>query len=90
MSVRRVVDGSADIVVLEGPCPVEDAETLAAFLLESPTSPVDLSACARMHTAVLQVLLRLQPMRRGTCGDPIAARCLAWPHSNEKNGQAAD
>ena len=85
MSVRRG-DDAADLVVLEDVCPVEDAETLAALLLDCPEAGVDVRACTRMHTAVLQVLLRLQPVIRGTCADPIVARCLASQPFSEKNG----
>ncbi|AWB20136.1 hypothetical protein DA075_03625 [Methylobacterium currus] len=73
MSVRR--DG--ELIRLEGPCPVEEAETLAALLLAHPGAGVEWSACTRLHTAVIQVLLRLRPPLRGTCGDPFAARWLA-------------
>ncbi|XYD11839.1 hypothetical protein R1A27_32190 (plasmid) [Methylobacterium sp. NMS12] len=63
-------------VRLAGTCPVEDAETLAAILLEDPTAPVDWTACTRMHTAVYQVLVRLRPTMLGACGDPFVARWL--------------
>lgn len=73
MSLRR--DG--DLIHLEGTCPVEEAETLAALLLAHPGSGVAWSACTGLHTAVIQVLLRLRPSLHGTCGDPFAARWLA-------------
>ncbi len=73
MSVRR--DGER--IRLEGACPVEEAETLAALLLAHPGAGVEWSACTGLHTAVIQVLLRLRPPLHGTCGDPFAARWLA-------------
>lgn len=73
MSVRR--DG--DLIRLEGACPVEEAETLAALLLAEPGLGVEWSACTGLHTALVQVLLRLRPPLHGTCGDPFAARWLA-------------
>ncbi|WP_298958360.1 hypothetical protein [uncultured Methylobacterium sp.] len=79
MSVRR----DTDRVVLDGACPVEDAETLAALLLAEPGLPVDWTACGRLHTAVVQVLLRLAPPLRGPCGDPFVAR---WLGSLAKQG----
>ena len=64
------------MIRLEGICPVEDAETLAAIILEDPHAPVDWSACTRLHTAVYQVLLSLKPRVLGTCGDPFVERWL--------------
>ncbi|TNC09369.1 hypothetical protein FF100_26390 [Methylobacterium terricola] len=73
MSVRR--DG--DLIRLEGPCPVEEAETLAALLLAHPGIAVEWSGCTGLHTAVVQVLLRLRPPIHGLCGDAFAARWIA-------------
>ena len=58
----RLDDG---MVVLEGDCRVEEAETLAA-LLSADVRPVDLSRCRSLHGAVLQALLCFRP--------PVAAR----------------
>ncbi|GJD48954.1 hypothetical protein OPKNFCMD_1680 [Methylobacterium crusticola] len=78
MSVRRASPDEPDgLILLEGACPVEDAETLAGHLAGAPRAAVDWSGCTRLHTAVFQVLLRLRPPLRGTCGDPFAARWLA-------------
>ncbi len=73
--VRRSGAGPGTPIRLEGVCPVEDAETLASLILEDPDAAVDWTACTRMHTAVYQVLLRLQPTVLGPCGDPFVA---AW------------
>ncbi|MEH3147355.1 MAG: hypothetical protein PGN34_18860 [Methylobacterium frigidaeris] len=87
MSVRRGPDGC---LVLEGACPVEDAETLAAFLLAEPGLCVDWSAGTRLHTAVIQVLLRLAPPLRGPCGDPFVARWLGRLQRGGTGAAAAD
>jgi hypothetical protein len=55
MSVR-IEDG---MIRLEGACRVEDAEPLAAALL-ARVRPVDITTCATLHAAVLQVLLAFQ------------------------------
>ncbi|MGY2048170.1 hypothetical protein [Methylobacterium sp. JK268] len=64
------------LILLEGVCPVEEAESLAAHLLANPGARVDWRACTRLHTAILQVILRLRPPLRGPCGDPFVARWL--------------
>jgi hypothetical protein len=75
MTITRDADG---VIVLAGECPVEDAETLLRLLQVQPEGPVDWSACTRLHTAVLQVLLAAAPSVRGECGDAFVARwsCL--------------
>ncbi len=78
MTVRH----EGDLIRLEGACPVEEAETLAALLLARPDLAVDWSGCTFLHTAVVQVLLRLRPPLRGTPDDPFAARWLAPPLSS--------
>jgi hypothetical protein len=62
MTVRRAPDGTIE---LDGVCPIEDAESLHRHLLENPRSTVDWSACDSAHTAVIQILLALQPTLRG-------------------------
>lgn len=71
MTITRDADG---VIVLAGECPVEDAETLLRLLEVQPEGPVDWSACTRLHTAVLQVLLAAAPETRGECGDGFVAR----------------
>jgi hypothetical protein len=56
---------SDDVIFLEGSCPVEDAEPLLVFLQEQPDRHVDLSACTRAHTAVVQVLMTATPPLSG-------------------------
>lgn len=56
MSVRL----EGDIIVLEGDCFIEDAETLTS-LLQSPSRQVDVSQCRVLHTALLQAMLAFRP-----------------------------
>lgn len=54
------IQAKRDVVHLVDSCTVEEAEELHGLLLEKPKASIDLSACAHIHAAVLQVLL-LQP-----------------------------
>lgn len=82
MTVRRGDDG---VIVLEGECPVEDAETLLQLLQAQPKGPVDWSGCTRLHTAVLQVLMAAAPPMRGECGNAFVAR---WSRVDSSGGPA--
>ncbi len=82
MTIRCDDDG---VIVLAGECPVEDAETLLQLLQAQPAGPIDWSACTRLHTAVLQVLLAAAPSIRGECGDPFVAR---WGRADAPEGAA--
>ena len=84
MTVRRGDDG---VIVLEGECPVEDAETLLQLLQAQPDGPVDWSACTRLHTAVLQVLMAAAPPMPGECGDAFVAR---WGRVDASRGPVHD
>jgi hypothetical protein len=66
MSVTRDRDGT---IVLEGACPVEDAEPLLQLLQGTPSGSLDWTRCSHLHTAVLQVILaaRIAPVE--PCGD---------------------
>lgn len=59
-------------IVLEGRCPVEDAETLVQLLSSAPSATVDWRDCDYAHTAVIQVLLATRPELHG----PPAAKSL--------------
>lgn len=61
MSVR--LDG--DVIILEGPCRVEDAEPLLGWLQADRGRMVDLTGAEHLHAAVLQVLMALRPAIRG-------------------------
>jgi hypothetical protein len=67
VSVRRHDNGG---VILEGVCPVEDAEPLLQMLQANPAAALDWTRCSRLHTAVLQVILVARPVLAGRCGDP--------------------
>jgi hypothetical protein len=45
------------MIVIADECPVDDVENLLQLLLETPTARVDWSRCAKVHTAIIQVLL---------------------------------
>jgi hypothetical protein len=74
MTVRSADNG---MLVLEGVCPVEDAEALLQLLQTKPAATLDWSLCGQLHTAVLQIILAsgLAPM--GPCGDPFVGQWLA-------------
>ena len=66
MSVRRRDDGT---ILLEGDCPVDDAESLLQLLQATPAASVDWTRGRHLHTAVLQVILAARPTLVGRCGD---------------------
>jgi hypothetical protein len=74
VSVRRHDDGT---IILEGNCPVEDAEPLLRLLEATPAAPVYWTGCNHLHTAVLQVILVARPALPGPCGDPWIHRWMA-------------
>lgn len=63
-------------IVLDGVCPVEDAEPLLQMLQATPAAVVDWSQCQRLHTAVLQVLLASGIAPSGRCRDTWAERWM--------------
>jgi len=73
VSVRVV----GEVVLLEGECPVEEAEALLEALLANPGAPVDWSGCDDLHTAVFQVLMAARPALRGSPRDPFLRRWAA-------------
>lgn len=54
MSVRLSDEGT---VMLEGHCPVEDAERLLQHLLGNTEARVDWTNCDHAHAAIIQILL---------------------------------
>lgn len=67
MTVRAEEAGT---ILLEGRCPVEDADTLARLLSSDPSAMVDWHACEYAHTAVIQILLAVRPEMRGSPPGP--------------------
>ena len=65
MSVRL----NGNVILLEGPCRVEDAEPLLRLLQADGRRMVDLSAAEHLHAAALQVLMALRPVIRGAAED---------------------
>ena len=72
MSVELANDRSIRLV---GSCPLEDAEELLRLLLDRPGRTVDWSGCDMAHTAVIQVLLVLQPAMTGS---PVSHFLRTW------------
>jgi hypothetical protein len=64
-------------IVLEGACPVDEAETLLELLLAHPDYPVDASGARHFHTALLQVLLTMNPPIRGLPDDEFHRHWIA-------------
>jgi len=58
MTVTVSPDG---LILLQGACPLEDAEVLVRRLSDDPAANVDWSGCAQVHTAVVQVLMAARP-----------------------------
>ena len=66
-----------EVAYLEDVVSVEEAEDLLGWLQGHPGRPVDWSACDHLHTAVLQVLLAMEPPLHGTPRDDFLARWVA-------------
>lgn len=73
MTIRRDDDGA---IVLDGDCPVEDAEPLLQMLQAMPAAQVDWRQSRQMHTAVLQLVLASGRALIGPCGDAWVAQWL--------------
>ena len=72
MTVRRL---DPETIILEGACPIEDAEALLQLLSASPSATVDWRDCEGAHTAVGQILLATGASVRGP---PRAAFLREW------------
>jgi hypothetical protein len=82
MTVHR---GDNGVIVLDGVCPVEDAEPLLQLLQTMPAAEVDWRPCRQLHTAVLQLVLASGTAPTGPCGDVWVAQWLA-PNCPERAG----
>ena len=58
MTVRMADDGA---ILLEGECPIDDADRLLELRTVHPESIVDWRACTHAHSAVIQLLLIGRP-----------------------------
>jgi hypothetical protein len=72
MTVRSAADG---MIVLEGSCPHEEAETLLQHLMGASEAVVDLRACDFAHTAIVQVLMVCRPK---LLGPPLDGPVRKW------------
>ncbi|TCT01723.1 hypothetical protein [Aquabacter spiritensis] len=68
MPVRRL---DPETLVLEGHCPVEDAEALLRLLSATPDACVDWRGCESAHAALVQILLATGARRRGPPAGPF-------------------
>ena len=78
MTVRRHENGT---IMLEGICPVEDAEPLLQMLQGSTRPTIDWTTCSQLHAAVLQVVMAARPAAIGPCADPRVARWVRFEPS---------
>jgi hypothetical protein len=74
MSVAVAGDGR---ILLQGDCPIEDAEALLRCLSDDPGALVDWNGCAHAHSAVIQVMLAIGPRVVGRPADPFLDRYVA-------------
>jgi hypothetical protein len=65
-----------DIVHLEHPCRVEDAEPLFGLLQGNPERAVDLAKAGHLHTAIVQVLLLFRPKISGSAEEVFTRRYI--------------
>jgi hypothetical protein len=72
MTVQLSADG---VILLDGICPSEDAETLLQHLSANSSSPVDWRTCESAHAAVIQVLLVSRPK---LLGPPAGQALREW------------
>lgn len=72
MTVQMSTDG---VILLEGMCPSEDAETVLRYLSSHPTARIDWRACESAHTAVIQVLMA---SRAKLLGAPSGQALRKW------------
>jgi hypothetical protein len=52
---------SDQIAQFDGVCEVEEAEELLLWLQDHPEGQLDLATCEHLHSAILQVMLAVQP-----------------------------
>lgn len=69
----------AGVIRLEGPCRVEDAESLASHLSGGTSGDVDVSNCEQLHSSVIQALIAFRPSIVGTCDDPFIQTHVLGP-----------
>jgi hypothetical protein len=74
MTVRT---GDAELIVLDGKCPSEEAEMLLQRLLATPEAVVDLQRCESLHASVIQVLLAAKPTLQLPPSDTPVGRWLS-------------
>ena len=74
MTIRRSDEG---ILILDGVCAVEEAESLLQMLQATPSALLDWTQCRQLHTAVFQVIMASGNSPIGPCGDAWVQLWLA-------------
>jgi hypothetical protein len=74
LTIRRSDEG---IVVLDGVCAAEDAESLLQMLQATPSALLDWTQCRQLHTAVFQVIMASGRVPIGPCGNDWVQQWLA-------------
>ena len=85
------------VIMLEGSCPIEDAEPLLRHLLSNPNVTVDWRRCESAHTSLIQILLASRATLRGPPAgeflraqlEPLIVRHARKRCSLEPQGQSA-
>lgn len=70
------LNSDMQMIVLDGACVVEEAESLNDMLMQHGNWSVDASECEYLHTAVLQVLISHHPRLVGLPKPPHLKRAM--------------
>jgi len=65
------------VAVFDGVCAVEDAETLCNWLEEHPKGKLNLKECTHLHSAIFEVLMKMQPTASALPKDEALAAWVA-------------
>jgi len=49
------------VVLCEGHCEIEEADELLAWFIENPKGKINFKQLTQLHTALLQVIMAIQP-----------------------------
>ena len=60
MTIKAAANGN---IQLEGICPIEDAEPFLSLLSANPRAAIDWRGCRQAHSAIIQLLLVIDPAR---------------------------
>ena len=77
------VNLEANTIFLRGDCEAADAEVLISLLSRGDVCAVDISVAARIHTAVIQMLIARAPRITGQSADAFFNEWIV-PHLNRQ------